>query len=310
MRTSAGCFYMDQNKFSKRKLGITEQIAFLQQQGLLVNDKKMAQHVLGVVGYYRFSGYLLPFKNAHTKNNHRTFKAGTTFDTVWQLYQFDRELRLLLSDAIEKVEVAFRAALAENTAEALGMFWYIEPEHYRDKRSHRLVERNVEKVLKDKQEVFIQHYVDKYHEPGYPPIWMIIETLSFGTCTKMFTGIQKVCIRQSICEIFDQHTTIIESWLRTIVWVRNLCAHHSRVWNRWLIYAPIIPKTDQLHDYLQNRNRRIIVCAYLLARLLEKIAPKSPWLKRLYDLFAKYDAYPGPAMGFANSWRDDPIWDL
>lgn len=308
MRTSAGCLFMRHQEYIKPSLNLEEQLGFLKKQGLIVIDETKAKHILKIVGYYRFSGYLLPFKSHHQHNNHRNFIEGTNFEKVWQLYQFDQELRLLVSDAIEKIEVAFRAAISAITTEEFGAFWYVSRGFYRDNRPYEKLMRDVNKIIKDKQEVFMQHYFHNYSKPEYPPIWMMIEVLSFGSCSKMFANIQQVSVRRKICEVFDQHPTVIESWIKTTVWIRNLCAHHARLWNRWLVDAPLISKADKLHDYLQANNRRFIVCAYILEQLLVNIFPAYQWKEKLYNLFEKYPEYPGQMMGFYDEWYEDPFW--
>lgn len=271
----------------------------------------MACHILRIVGYYRLSGYLLPFKLPHETNvTHRSFIKGTTLSTVWQLYQFDRELRLLVSSAIEKIEVAFRASISEITSEEFGIFGYLDRAFYRDSRHYEVLMRDINKVLRDKQEVFIQHYLENYASPTYPPIWMIIETVSFGACSKLFSNIKLVSTRRRISDIFNEHPTIIESWMKSIVVVRNLCAHHARLWNRWFVDAPMIPKKEPLQKALIQHNRRFIACAYIIIQLLKNIDPACSWKDDLFNLFKKYPAYPGKPMGFLSEWQQDRFWNL
>jgi abortive infection bacteriophage resistance protein len=301
---------MELKKYNKPRLTIEGQLDLLKNQGLEINDESIAWHVLKIVGYYRLSGYLLPFKLPHQDNTQRSFIKGTTFDTVWRLYQFDRELRLLLSDAIEKIEVAFRASISENISAEFGIFGYTQRDLYRDSRPYEILIRDINKILKDRQEVFIQHYIENYSDPTYPPIWMMVETLSLGACSKMFSNIKLVSTRRKICDIFNQHPTIIESWIKVIAWTRNLCAHHARLWNRWFVDAPIISKKEPLYEMLFKNNRRFIACAYIITQLLKEIAPTSHWKNNLFDLFQKYADYPGKPMGFLSSWQNDPFWTL
>lgn len=308
MRTTAGCLFMDKRKYIKPRLDVDEQVQLLKQQGLQIEDSKEAQHVLKVVGYYRFSGYLHPFKLPHQNNTHRSFKPNTTFNYIWELYQFDRELRLLVSDAIEKIEVAFRASISDVTSKEHGLFWYTDSKFYRNSSQHLTLMRKIDTLLKNPEEVFIQHYLEKYHDPKYPPIWMMIEALSFGTCSKLFSNIQSIATRNKISDIFEQHTTIIESWMKVVVWIRNICTHHARLWNRWLVEAPIIPKNEPLHGYLLNHNRKFIVCAYILTKLLKTITPNNHWENKLFNLFEKYPKHPKNTMGFNHEWRNDPFW--
>lgn len=181
MRTTAGCLFMDKRKYSKPRLDIEQQVQLLEQQGLKIEDASEACRILKVVGYYRFSGYLHPFKLPHQDNIRRTFKPNITFNYIWNLYKFDRELRLLVSDAIEKIEVAFRASISDVTSKEYGLFWYTDNKFYRNPSQHLSLMRKIDGLLKKPEEVFLQHYLEKYHDPKYPPIWMIVEALSFGT---------------------------------------------------------------------------------------------------------------------------------
>lgn len=310
MRTTAGCLFMDKRKFEKPRLEIDEQVQLLQQQGLIVEDIQQARHVLRIIGYYRLSGYLLPFKLPHQNNSRRKFRTNTTFDHIWKLYQFDRELRLLVSEAIEKIEVAFRAGISNVTSKEYGIFWYTDKKFFKNPFHHATLMRKVDDLLKNPEEVFIKHFLEKYHEPKYPPIWMTIEALSFGSCSKLFSNLQLISTRNKISEIFEQHATIVESWIKVVVWIRNICAHHARLWNRWLVEAPIIPKNEPLHGNLLNQNRKFLVCAYILIKLLNPISPDNHWKSNLYKLFNEYSQYPGLTMGFNPNWKNDPLWKL
>lgn len=300
---------MGARKYIKKALSIEQQLQFLAKQGLIIEDYEKASQVLSVISYYRFSGYLLPFKTPHNHDSVRSFKGEVTFDQVWQLYQFDRELRLLVIDAIEKIEVAFRTAITNVTSVAFSPFWYTDNSIYKNDLFFSVVAQNVEQIINDKRELFIKHYYDNYTEPLYPPIWMIMETLSFGVCVKMFRGIKDLGIRQKICATFQQHPTIMESWLQTLTYIRNICAHHSRLWNRWLVYAPIIPKNEAKKEDLEKQSRRFIVVAYIIHQLLEKIAPQSLWKGRLFALLEDYENFVKvQSMGFKIEWRSDSFW--
>lgn len=116
MRTTTGYFFMANKKYLKPALSISQQLDFLIAQGLRVNNHEQAIQALSTVSYYRFSSYLLCYKHPHEQSKPRQFRENATFEEIWQLYQFDRELRQLVSDAIEKIEIAFRAALTNVTS--------------------------------------------------------------------------------------------------------------------------------------------------------------------------------------------------
>lgn len=301
---------MQRSPFNKKALAIDQQIELLSSQGLIIDNLEVTRHVLLTIGYYRLSSYLLPFKFPHNNTSPRKFYPNTNFNQIWQLYQFDRELKLLVADAIEKIEVAFRSTITNEMGILYGPFWYTEQHYYRDIKPYENLMRDIKSIIKNKNEVFIQHFYSKYESPEYPPVWMIMETLSFGACSKLFANLKQVGHKKKICEIFGYAPTIMDSWLETMVYVRNLCAHHARVWNRWFVEAPIIPKAEPLHNSLIEQNRRFIVVAYVLIKLLQKVAPQSHWKQKIRDLFDKYEQIPGTAMGFTSHWRNDPIWEI
>ena len=308
MRTTTGYFFMVTRVYNKPPLSIDQQINFLVSQGLSISDKEFAHHVLSIVSYYRLSSYLLPFKNNHHQNGPRQFKQHITFEQIWELYQFDRKLRLLTTDAIEKIEVAFRSALTNVTSMRFHPFWYVERQYFKKPKTNKGILKKdffddfytaVSAISKNKQELFIQHYHQQYDEPVFPPIWMMIEALSFGACSKMFDNIQSMDVRNEIASFLGQHTTVVESWIRSLTYTRNLCAHHSRLWNRWFVIPPLIPKNEALKPYLRtDGNYRFQLIAFVIYRMLEKIAPESNWRSELFNLFEKYEHIPGASMGF------------
>ncbi len=324
MRTTTGYFFMANRKYSKNALAVSEQIEFLTSQGLLISNEQYVHDILSTVSYYRFSSYLLPFKLPRQENLSRCFREGISFDQVWKLYQFDRELRLIVSDAIERIEVAFRAAITNVTSLKFDPFWYIDSQHFKKAKVRKTAGvpqkskdfyddfyKSVKSICQKKQEVFIQHYYQNYSEPEFPPIWMMIEALSFGAVSKMFDNIQSMDIRNEIASVLGQHTTVIESWMRSLTYIRNLCAHHSRLWNRWLVIPPVIPKLDPLKKDMQpgsDGNFKFKLIAFVIIRLLEKISPQDDWKTQLYSLFEKYSEFPGVQMGFNPVWQEDLIW--
>ena len=114
MRTPAGIFMSNGHKqnYCKPALTIEQQIDLLVSRGLTIPDRDKALHYLNYIGYHRLSGYFLTFQqNAPGVESH-SFKKGVTFKDILDIYIFDRELRLLVMDAIERIEVAFRACIS------------------------------------------------------------------------------------------------------------------------------------------------------------------------------------------------------
>lgn len=306
---------MDKQKqtFTKIFIPVEQQIEVLQQRGLSVNDLIKTRHRLNTVSYYRLSAY---FKSFQINRDNHNFKPNTTFDDIWRLYVFDRELRLLVLDVLERIEITLRTALSNRMSEKYSIHWYLSkkpfsPKWFRQNKLNRspydLFMQEIKEICANKKEDFIKHYYNKYNEPTYPPSWMVVECLSFGKCTSLFRNLVKLEDKKAICKVFGYHPRVIESTLEAMRYTRNICAHHARLWNRWFVYAP---KHLNAFGPFKTKPRSLHEQLFIISKLLQKISPNSSWKTRLYKLFEKYERFPGPAMGFINNWRDDPFWEL
>jgi len=309
-----GLFFMHfyQRHFKKPALSVDEQLHFLIQQGLLIADKEQAAAALTTIGYYRFSGYALPFKQPHhPPGQHRCYKPNTTFEQIYHIYQFDKALRLLVSDAIETIEVAFRAVMGNEMATRYGTHWYVEQNHFSHLGQHQAFLTSIKKLVHDKAELFIKHYYANYEYPPLPPVWMVMESISFGSCSKLFSNIKRLADKKAISHFFHVHPTLLESWLMTLTYTRNLCAHHARLWNRWFVVTPILPKQYMaIHHRISATDPHFIRVAFIIIQLLKTINPNATWKVDLQLLFQHYPQVPIQSLGFIKEWQRDPFWEI
>lgn len=203
---------MDKNNFNKPALSLDQQIDLLTAREFVVPDRQKALHYLRYIGYYRLSDYTLPFQQRIPGLPSHTFREGINFETILDLYIFDRGLRLLVMDAIERVEVAVRVAISNTMSEKYGPHWYMEKKFFRKSSSHdklldeiRLQTRYTAKdgsPQHKKRETFIQHYFKKYQTPELPPSWMITEVLSIGTWSAIYSNLSECRDKKAICKPF------------------------------------------------------------------------------------------------------------
>lgn len=293
-------------KYPKLPLNYEQQADLLLDRGLIADREELIAK-LCTVNYYRLSAYWYPFKHADN-----TFELGTEFSIVWRRYAFDRQLRLLVMDAIERVEIALRARLAYELAHQFGAYAHLDVKAFpniKDTDRKRLIDELHENA-QGSREAFVEHFKNTYD--GFPdmPIWAVVETMTFGQMFTMYRHCGKHTQR-AIGATCNLSGNILLSWLFALNYVRNLCAHHSRLWNRELAIKPMIP--DLRHDvrwYSPHHvpNNRIFVVLTLLRYLLSCIAPQSHWRDRLYERFDDYKEIPLSQMGIPADWRDHPIW--
>lgn len=295
-------------KYEKPSLTLDEQVQLLRERGMEGDPGLMAER-LAVVSYYRLSGYWFPFRMQDD-----AFQPGTSFNTIWRRYVFDRQLRLLVMDAIERFEVGLRTQLAYHHSLTFGPFAYATERLSRPKMSRSDFAGFISGLLAEigrSKEPFIKHFYQKYGEDhDVPPFWEAVEVMSFGAVVTFYKTTTHH-VKQSVATAFGVPATVMESWLLALNTIRNICAHHSRLWNRELGNKPMIPHDPDYPDWhlpVQVRNERIFGILTVCKHTLNHIAPQSGWADRLIKLLDGYPDVPLASMGFPENWQQCPIW--
>ncbi|MBI2427806.1 MAG: Abi family protein [Ignavibacteriales bacterium] len=294
-------------EYTKPPLTFEQQADLLISRGLIANRAELIQR-LQTVNYYRLSGYLYPFRE-----NDTTFRVGTTLDKVWHHYIFDRRLRMLVMDAVERVEVAVRTHLAYHFARKFGPFSYTDPSTFptlQRESYDRWLNELTDEVNRSNEE-FIERFFSKYGNNHVSlPVWMLVEVMSFGKTLTFYRGVDKE-IRKQVAEPYGVHFNVLESWLRSLNAVRNICAHHGRLWNRELGYKPLLPKERKNPEWyipVAVPQERVFVIVTILRYLLRYAAPTSKWSERLILLLDENKEILRRSMGFPERWEESPLW--
>ncbi|QXF11100.1 Abi family protein [Sphingopyxis terrae] len=298
-------------QFTKASLTIAQKIAHLQAAGMAIPDVPMAEHWLRHVSYYRLSAYWLPFEKPKQQPGPR-FQPGTSFDTVIALYQFDRRLRLLILDAIERIEVAIRGGWAYALAHQGGPHGYLNAALYSDrKRFHE----NLSRLARDvgsSPETYVDHYRRTYDDPAMPPAWMVAEMMSFGQLSRWLSSLSSRAIRNKIAAPLALDEKVMVPLLKHLSTVRNTCAHHGRLWNRGFLIRPSLPhKPADLAATLEPPTPQpalLYNSLVLITFLLKQVDPPSLWKDDLKAHIATHPTGNLAAMGFPAGWDQRPLW--
>lgn len=311
--------------YKKKPLTYVQQMQLLQSRGLIIRDSHRAERYLSEISYYRLSAYYLPF--CKTKDN---FIEGTTFDQVLDLYLFDRELRLIVFDAIERIEVAIRTQVIYQLSHKYkDSHWQdnaaIFDPPYTNTRTGKttFIYQEIQDIIQKQRtakhpEVFVKHYISNYNNPPNPPCWMCLELLTIGELSKLYTALKNNGDRQLIADFFGLHHKVFTSWLHTLVYVRNICAHHARLWNREFAIKPDVIKKAKHHWIDPAFNSNSHRCFYFLSivkYLLISANPGNHFKERLTVLFEKYPNVPLAYLGIPTTdgtnlmdWKHQPLW--
>ncbi len=295
-------------QFTKCAINIEAQLQHLLNRGLQIKDHNSAKFYLKHIGYYRLSGYMLPFQVGGRGNDRHTFKKGAEFDGILKTYIFDRKLRSILMDEIERVEVSLRSHLSNSLAEHYTPTWYANSALFNNQHWHKNFLRTVKEQIghdnPNKRQVFIKHYYNNYNDPDMPPSWMVFEALSFGVISQIFQNLKREHAKL-LCNDFNIRQDYLSSWLRSISYTRNTCAHHNRIWNRVFTIKPRIYK---LYKNDLSPNDKLYAQAVIIKILLNRVAPENHFTNALANIFQEFPDIQVQDTGFPEGWENRPIW--
>lgn len=287
--------------YTKPASTFDEQIELLRQRGLTIGDEQRVRHWLQRISYYRLSAYFLPFKNG------QNFRAGAEFNEIAGLYIFDRKLRLLVLDAIERIEVAIRTSITYEVGHEYGPFGHTDSANFSPGLDHAKFMEELAVEETRAKETFVDHFRTKYTSEAHLPVWMATELLSFGTVSQLYKNLAPG-IKQRIASEYGVNNQFLASWLHALNYLRNVCAHHKRLWNREFRIRPRFPTRSLAWPHNVPDNGRVYATFVVLRHMLKVVAPRSRWKDRLFELF---DAHPDvhlASMGIPPDWRNRNTW--
>lgn len=275
---------------------------------MLIKDERRVENYLLNIGYHRLSAYIYPFYKSPKSD--LILKEGTTFEQVLALYCFDKKLRILLFNEIEKIEVAIRSVLANiGCKELKDKYWITKPEYFanEDKFNQTLV--IIGKELSSSKEDYIEYFRRNYVE-SYPPAWMITEVLSFGNLNYIYSNISSNRLMKCIAGYFGLKPQVFISWLTVLANLRNMCCHHVRVWNRDFMLTPADPKKTKNAwiDSSKVDKKRIYYRLCIVRYFLSSISPNNNFNDKLSKLFVDFPSIDIATMGFDCDWKNHRLW--
>lgn len=294
--------------FSKTCFTPQQHITLLKDRGLSISDETKAVSYLTNIGYFRLSAYFYPLLE-FPKEQHR-YKPDATFKKVMDMYRFDRKLRLLLFNEIEKIEVAIRSCITNYASLNFGnLFWLTDKSFFSNEDKYQATLAVIDKEIQNSKEDFITHFNETYLE-AYPPAWMIAEIIPFGSLAHIFMNLKDNGLKKKIAQHFGLQAPTFVSWLIVLGGLRNLCCHHARMWNRELPISPTEPKHMKFGwiDSSRTDKRRMYYRICMIRYFLYTVSPNNNFKDKLKTLLAAYPNIDTAAMGFPSGWESEDIW--
>ena len=309
------------NKPLKIWKSYADQLSLLEQRGLYIGDRSKAIDYLDRIGYYRLSGYWYPFRQVESSTQKKLdqFIQDCSFEQAVKLYIFDKKLRLLALDAIERIEMAVRVDIAYCLGK-LDPLAHLQANRFHGNFSRRLArEKNQtahqiwlgkyeECIRRNAKTAFVEHHSNEYG--GQLPVWVAIELWDFGMMSTLYAGM-KTIHQDAIAKKYGAASgKTFAKWLRSLNHIRNIAAHHSRLWNANIVDRSNVP--PHLAGYqLDNAKPFLYLC--LMKQVLDTICPNSEWGNRIKKLFAEFALQKHPAVsirdtGCVTGWENWELW--
>lgn len=256
-----------------------ELVQKLKDKNIIIKDDTVAESLLQSVNYYRLKGYLLPF----VKKGQKICFMPIEIEKLQAIYEFDSDVRNLIANAVEDIEVYLRSKFSYYYAHKYGADGYADGSNYNNKHNHVNFQKRVAQCISENsQSLVVQHHNMKYN--GKFPIWVIIEYFSIGMLSYFYKDMPNQDKTAIAMDLYGVNYQILESWLRCITDLRNRCAHYSRLYY-WIF--PALPKMPYGDKYVPTR--RLFAQLYVL-KLLYPDHDKwnNDFQKPLVKLFNKY----------------------
>jgi len=298
--------------FDKKPLTIQDQIDQLKERGLIISPEDDAAHFLSHISYYRLGEYWYVMQVDKVEH---TFKPNSRFSDIIRLYNFDRELRILLFDVIEKLEISLRTKMIYHLSHEFNPWWFQNFDLFQDSRALVKTLSNLEEEISRSKDITIKSHFKKHKDDlRFPPAWKSLEQTSFGALSKLYGNLKNTIKSKDVIakEFGVVNHTFLPSWLQSISQIRNYCAHHSRLWNRNLPGAPKLlpnPPNKWVRQIpKQHEFQYLYIHLCIMKYLLNIVQPENHFTERLYILFEKYPNVDRNALGMKPDWQEEALW--
>jgi abortive infection bacteriophage resistance protein len=300
---------------------ISDQIALLKQRGMTFRNEAQAYDLLKNISYYRLKGY---WWDAQLDVIQHTFQYETCFEDIMERYDFDRQLRQILFGGIEQIEIAMRTKLIYHLSVAYGGLWYLNPVLFETipkikngaaKTTHFHTLDDLYKEFDRSQEIFVRNHQQRY--PGQPAeAWKILEVASMGTLSKLYKSLKITLPEKGIIskEMGVNSPHVFTGWMESIAYLRNIIAHHARLWSRTMMKRPSMHLNNPTNAWFTQPLKQgqidkpfsTISCMVYLCNFLNGTQEIK---QKIVDLIQTYPNVPIYKLGFFNHWNTEPLWN-
>ena len=286
---------MGELKQHQPSMTIDEQIENLKEIGLLIENEVYAKRILNDISYFR----LVKAYGLNLKSKNENYDGSVTFEQIVELYLFNANFRQILFPKIEQIEINVRCRVSNYFAERYGVLGYLQKNNFSNEEYYDIFLSDIEEELRrNARAPFVQNFQNNY-EGGQLPIYALVEVFSFGTLSKFYKNMLN-SDKKAVAKTFGVGYTYLESWLESISYVRNICAHYGRLYNAKLSKTPMLYKEYSEAGIGNNRFFGVLLC---MRSILKEDSHWNIFVDQIEMLFEKYEKVDIKTMGFTKEWK-------
>ena len=311
------CAPQNKKRYAKIPLSFEEQVTLLEKRGLVIDiPKDQVVFLFSQINYYHLEAYWFQFYDKKEKGH--LFLPGTTFSQVWNVYCFDRKLRELIFHALERMEISIKTKFAYILASTYHSSHPLKGKNFpKKKKAFTKAYDELKNEVGKSKETFIDHYKLTYAEE-VPPIWVAVEIMSFGEIAYWYNKVLPVSVRKAIAKEYGVLSDkVFGSWIFHLSYMRNICGHHLRLWNKRMTITPMCYAGDDVLEKAWRQNtqedpyisRKLYNSLIVIDYIWQKICPdeKQKWRNNLFELMEEYHTRT-TEMGFPENWKTMDYW--
>lgn len=302
---------VDKPKYNKPALSLRELAELLLSRGVEGIEVCDLEQRLRFVNYYRLRGYTYPYQDNAQED--APFKSGTKWQYIWNDYCFDQDLRMLMFDGISRYEIALRSAVTLELSENYGAQWYEQKDLF---ESEKHFDENLKELIglwNRSQEEFKSHYENNYDNSQKPPAWMLFETATMGIVSKVFSSLKcGLNAKKRVLKVFGfnrSQSGVFTSWNHHLNYVRNICAHHARLFSRTFTITPTFCKNcPSVWVSKVPEKHRVYASICILVHLLSICSPEYPFKMKIRELLLRTSEKQREMMGVPENWMEQALF--
>jgi abortive infection bacteriophage resistance protein len=305
------------NNYKKAHKTFEEQLELLKSRGLSVSNDNYALLKLRHINYYRLSAYFLPLQYPKAAEMKDHFLPGTAFEVVLEHYYFDTQLRKIIFEAIERIEIYFRTQIAYHHSKKYGPFGYLSHENLKcDADFFTKLQTAIREEKDRSSETFIAHFKAKYDTTDLP-IWAMVEVVSMSTLSRLYAALHTKEQQAVIQPLKGITKDVFHSWFHALTVIRNICAHHARLWNKTLGVKFEVPKKVLLFRQIlatddkgntRFLNDKVFFALSVIVYILDAIGEELDFRNNILELVVAHPTIDLKAMGFPEEWQNFGLW--